>query len=93
MELGTEKNSNGSYKVGIGCQLKLRVHCEVSSALVIKLETIKAISALTIIYNLKIKQFDVKCAYLHNKINEEVYVIMWNNSQDLQRLETKPVLE
>lgn len=57
--------------VGVCCQLKLRVHCEISFALVIKLETVKAISALAIIYNLKIKQFDVKCAYLYNKIKKK----------------------
>ena len=43
-------------------------------ALVMRLETLRTLLAFSAVHNLKLRQFDIKGAYLHEKLDEEIYM-------------------
>ncbi|CAK9810942.1 Copia protein [Anthophora plagiata] len=60
--------------VAVGCNQKLGINYEESFAPVIRLETARIMLSLAAIYKMKIKQFDVKSAYLYGDLKEKVYM-------------------
>ena len=72
-----ENNPNPRYKAHIvvkGCNQKKGIDCEEIFSPMVKMTSIRAILGLTAKQDLEVEQLDVKIAFLHGDLDEEIYM-------------------
>ena len=93
--LKTENNgSQLKYKARLvvkGCNQKKGIDFEEIFSLVVKMSSIRVALGLATHLNLEVEQLDVKVAFLHGDLEEEIYIC--SNLKDLNLKENKILYE